>query len=78
MLLHHRDQHFLGQAQIILSEAAADGGGLLHQVGDLVQQAGIIGNRAADFGRESRHLRLDRGLSRVPIDDDVVGGDQRQ
>ena len=78
MLLHHRDQHFLGQPQIILGEIPADGGRLLHQVGDLVQQAGIMRDGPTDLGRQRSHLRFDRGLPRVPIHDDVVGGHQRQ
>ena len=78
MLLHHRDQHVFGQPQELLGEIPADGGRLLHQVGDLVQQAGIVRDDPADLSRQRSHLRHDRGLPRVPIHDDVVGGDQRQ
>ena len=65
VLLHHRDQHLLGQPQVLLLEVAAQRGRLLHQVGHLVQQAGSSGDRPADLGRQRRDLRRDRGLPRA-------------
>ena len=58
MLLHHGDQHFFGQTQVVGVEAAANGRRLLDQVGDLVQQAGIIGDAPSDLGGQRRPLGL--------------------
>ena len=67
-----------GRRGFPLDEIPTDGGRLLHQVGDLVQQAGIVRVPPSTSAANAARLRFDRSLPHVPIHDDVVGGDQRQ
>ena len=78
MLLHHRDQHFFGQAQVFVGEAAADGSGLFDQVGHFIEQARIIRHRAADLRGQLSDLGGNGGFASVAINDDLVQRHQGQ
>ena len=56
VLLHHRYQHFGGQAQMILFEAAQQGCGRFNKLGHFVQQGVVHLFGCACFALQVRHL----------------------
>ena len=72
MFFHDRGQNVGRQVQEPLLEMAEDRGRLLHEVGHLVQQCGLVGNRAAGAGREVGDLLKNQLAPLVTVDDDAV------
>ncbi len=74
MLFHDGDEHGFGEGEIGGVELAAQGGGLLDQVGDFLQQRRVVGHNASDLGRQGLDLFLDGDASLVHVYDDALGG----
>ncbi len=59
---HDRHQHFGGQGQIFLFEAADEGGGFLDQIGHFVEQAGIGRNGPVEAVSQRGRVPLNNRL----------------
>ena len=56
---HRRRQHFLGQVEELGRERAGDDRRVLHQVDDLLEQAGLRAAGAADAAAEAARVRVE-------------------
>jgi hypothetical protein len=74
VLFHGRDEHVGGQGKVLRLKAPEQGGGPLDQVGHLVEQLRIVGDRPADGGGEGGGLRADLFAALCHVEDDVAGG----
>ena len=75
LLLHHGDQHRLGDGKVGRVEAAQQRQWLFDQVGDFLQQRFIVRHTTADRGRQALDTREDLPLALLLIEHHAGVGD---